>query len=301
MRNGRRGAGAKVQVRGSGTGGRSRRGTAWALAAVGIAALAGLGALPGAAVAEPRCSNGPADITIETDGGGGMTTLTTNGVAVFANGRSCGLLAPGVHVQVTRPPKGGVPSAPVTIDGSGPWGAGGGAPPRIDLQTARYESTRLVGTARDDRFTITNDGVAMHDSTGAQVLAVSLMGGRTVTVDGAAGSDQLAASNAARVAGGVTHPLAIVLSGGPGADVLSGSPFADWLDGGSGADTLRGGPGADTLVGGPGRDQLLGGDGADDFRARDRALDLVDGGPGSDRCLGPSRDRADRLVSIART
>ncbi len=73
------------------------------------------------------------------------------------------------------------------------------------------------------------------------------------------------------------------LEGGAGDDRLHGEEGADIILGGTGDDRVVGDEGNDRLTGGAGRDVLSGGDGNDVLFARDRARDVVKGGPGVDR------------------
>jgi Ca2+-binding RTX toxin-like protein len=73
----------------------------------------------------------------------------------------------------------------------------------------------------------------------------------------------------------------------------------DNLYGGGGDDVLEGGAGNDWLGGGAGFDRMFGNDGNDTFFARDNgAMDLIDGGAGSDRA---QIDPTDMLTSIEST
>jgi Ca2+-binding RTX toxin-like protein len=105
-----------------------------------------------------------------------------------------------------------------------------------------------------------------------------------------------AAANAAEIDG---TPGADRLGGGAGRDAIDGRGGADVIVGRGGFDRLRGGRGPDRIIGGPGRDRLIGGPGRDEFntgpgghvtgadgvdriRARDRAPDQIQCGPGFD-------------------
>jgi class 3 adenylate cyclase len=71
------------------------------------------------------------------------------------------------------------------------------------------------------------------------------------------------------------------ISGGPGNDELRAYYGRDVVRGEEGNDFLTGGPGADRLVGGPGNDRLLG----------DSGRDRLKGGPGADTCVDDPHDR----------
>lgn len=193
--------------------------------------------------------------------------------------------------------------------------------------------TRLEGGAGEDRATITLDttgptvstigattagGLAGTLATGdgvsfagiehlvaqlgagrdrVTVTGVALADGRTVTLDGGAGSDALvldfsaalrsvttdvAPDGVLRVGGGTFRGFeSIDLIGSGAADTLVGGPGGGTLDGGAGNDVLRGGIGSDTLQGGTGDDQLEGGLGAD-WLFGGLGADRLDGGAGDD-------------------
>lgn len=86
---------------------------------------------------------------------------------------------------------------------------------------------------------------------------------------------------------------------GDGDDFVCEAPGdAANVDGGSGNDQIKGGPGSDELQGGLGDDRLLGGeemfgdDGNDYLRAPNSSGGwALDGGPGTDTCVGEANDR----------
>ncbi|MDE2620343.1 MAG: hypothetical protein KGL54_09300 [Sphingomonadales bacterium] len=139
----------------------------------------------------------------------------------------------------------------------------------------------------------------------ATVTGAALIDGRTVTLDGGAGSDALVLDFSAalggvttdvgsdgvlRVGGGTFRSFETIdLIGSGAADTLVGGPGGGTLDGGGGNDVLRGGIGSDTLRGGAGNDWLEGGAGND---ALDGGLgaDSLFGGLGSDRLDGGAGD-----------
>jgi Ca2+-binding RTX toxin-like protein len=96
----------------------------------------------------------------------------------------------------------------------------------------------------------------------------------------------------------------LIAWGGDGDDSLAGGPTSDKLFAGAGSDTVSGGAGNDLLNGGSGADFLYGG--ADDDRlfagggcARgDNALDVLDGGSGTDTGYHVLRPPGDTRISI---
>jgi len=152
-------------------------------------------------------------------------------------------------------------------------------------------------------------GATLNNSTSTTTLVAGAPPGeRKCTITGTSGDDVLAGTPGNDVICGLSGDDRIyggggddVLYGDSGNDVLNGEEGADRLDGGVGDDKLYGGEGndvelggvgadrvvgdegADRLTGGAGRDVLNGGDGDDFLDARDRARDVVKGGPGTDR------------------
>jgi hypothetical protein len=93
------------------------------------------------------------------------------------------------------------------------------------------------------------------------------------------------------------------MTGGPGDDVLDGGPGDDSLDGIADDDTLIGGEGRDLIedLSPSDSDRLFGDGGDDELNATDGdGGDVVDGGPGRDRCSGDVRDTF-RNCEIGRT
>lgn len=122
--------------------------------------------------------------------------------------------------------------------------------------------------------------------------------GKTATIVGTAGADNLKGTSGADVIVGLGGKDTIssrggkdLICGGTGDDRLSGGSGYDTLSGGNGHDTLSGGAGKDTLSGGNGNDRLTGGAGRDLIKGG-KGRDRLSGGPGRDRLLGgPGRDR----------
>lgn len=87
--------------------------------------------------------------------------------------------------------------------------------------------------------------------------------GRTATIEGTSGDDQLAGT-----------PNADVIVGGGGDDVISGGDGNDVICGGGGIDALFGEAGRDVVAGDGGRDQVSGGAGDDEILGG-KGLDFV--------------------------
>jgi RTX calcium-binding nonapeptide repeat (4 copies) len=82
-----------------------------------------------------------------------------------------------------------------------------------------------------------------------------------------------------------------ILNGTRGNDVICAYGGRDVVNGGGGHDLIYGGPGRDRITGGRGLDTLYGNGGRDRLNARDRRLDVVNGGDGNDRARVDGRDR----------
>jgi Ca2+-binding RTX toxin-like protein len=76
-----------------------------------------------------------------------------------------------------------------------------------------------------------------------------------------------------------------VLLGEAGDDNLLGGRGNDTLYGGDGNDSLTGNAGNDSIVGNLGADYILAGEGNDFIHARDKTVDRVIGGPGTDTAV----------------
>ena len=83
-------------------------------------------------------------------------------------------------------------------------------------------------------------------------------------------------------------------------DVICGFGGIDTIDGRGGHDVLYGGTSDDTLIGGSGPDWLFGGEGNDTLLAIDAEVDVVDGGPGSDRAATDPADVVSSADGIRR-
>ena len=122
------------------------------------------------------------------------------------------------------------------------------------------DSVLIEGGSIDDRFALSTAGgvlTAARSAIGGSALYSVLIGqgvraeGDGVTVDGAAGDDQVDAED-------VTANLAaLTLMGSAGNDTLFGTGFQDVLDGGDGNDTYTGGDALDTFFDSGGTDTLI--------------------------------------------
>ena len=91
-----------------------------------------------------------------------------------------------------------------------------------------------------------------------------------------------------------------------GGDVVNGGPRFDELCAGAGRDEIRGGRGADAIGWcgsiSTGIDRYFGGPGDDSIRSDDypeqTSADVVDGGPGTDRCLIDPEDTATNCETV---
>ena len=82
------------------------------------------------------------------------------------------------------------------------------------------------------------------------------------------------------------------LAGGGHDDTIFGLGGNDTLLGGAGDDRIYGGSGRDVITGGSGADRLFGGRGSDTIFAADGERDIIDCGPGNDRAVVDSVDKA---------
>ncbi|MBI1352685.1 MAG: hypothetical protein GC156_16415 [Actinomycetales bacterium] len=140
------------------------------------------------------------------------------------------------------------------------------------------------------------DGEAGNDVLNGENHDDTIFGGEGAdTIDGGAGDDQIdGGAGNDQIDGGDSKD---VLVGGPGSDRIDGGRGKDQIDGGPGNDLLLGGPDNDLIVGGIGRDTLRGDAGNDTLRAAPDgpALDIVDGGPGTDTA---TVDRLDVVTAV---
>ncbi len=103
----------------------------------------------------------------------------------------------------------------------------------------------IQGTSADDRVVIDPTEVRVND------LSMAVGGFERLSVDSAAGNDQMQARGAGS--------MRLVMAGGTGDDIMLASASPAVMLGGAGNDQLVGGVGRDLLVGGPGEDLLQGG------------------------------------------
>lgn len=157
----------------------------------------------------------------------------------------------------------------------------------VKLQGTESESLIFALRANNDVATLQETGGAdgkmkLAAGTAAMSPEFSVLGIKTLTVDGLAGNDKLTLKSVDPAFEGTA-----VLIGNEGNDTLDATNFtanarlkgdagADKLTGGNGNDVLIGGDGSDTLLGAAGNDTLYGGSGNDS----------VNGGVGDDVMLG---------------
>ncbi|WP_284619325.1 calcium-binding protein [Aquabacterium humicola] len=249
-----------------------------------------------------RFSWDPGDGSDVIEGGSGTDVLQLNGSAIY---EQFVLGANGARLRLTRD------IGSIVLDAD-------------DVETVeiralggtdRITVEPLAGTdVRDVRVDLTafgggGDGavdvVAVHGTTGADVVSFSVANGVTtvlglttrVHVSGAEqGSDvlQLVLGEGGDVltgAGLVAGTAYLAVDGGAGNDKLTGSASADTLAGGDGTDLLTGGLGDDWLYGDAGDDRIqwTAGDGND----------LVDGGEGFDVVVVDGSGLADKVIVTA--
>lgn len=177
-----------------------------------------------------------------------------------------------------------------------------GAVDERSAEVCWYEPTTIVGTSG-------NDVIRPRQSPGEDVFA--MLGGADRVhaghggdfVCGNVGSDIVYGDTGGDTLRGASDDD--VLLGMGGRDRLSGGVGDDYLDGGALRDTAHAGAGDDTVVAREGRDALLGREGNDRLDAADSSHnDLINGGPGFDRCRFDQGDwvlrcEVERVVSDA--
>lgn len=163
----------------------------------------------------------------------------------------------------------------------------------IVVRTTRdgdLSNTATVSTTDPDPNTL-NDS----DTEATRVVAppaAPACGGKTATVVGTGGDDQLVGTAGRDVIAGLGGNDTItglggndIVCGAGGQDSIRGQGGRDTIRGGAGNDNLRGGRDADVLRGGGGDDVLRGGGGNDLLRGGG-GRDSLGGGGGDDGCRG---------------
>lgn len=142
--------------------------------------------------------------------------------------------------------------------------------------------------------------------------------GSAYLIDGKGGSDRIVVHSGSLLLGGDgndridarTGDAALEIHGGNGNDVIYGTAFDDTIFGESGRDALFGLVGNDTLDGGDDNDYIEGNEGVDTilgnlgnlgddaFYTRDRALDFIYGGDGTDTLKGDATEAVVDSVEV---
>jgi Ca2+-binding RTX toxin-like protein len=147
-----------------------------------------------------------------------------------------------------------------------------------NILTGNAAANTLTGNGGDDKLIGGAGNDTMIGGEGDDVYVVDVAGD-VVTEAASAGLDRVETALPAYTLGANVENLvytgALAFSG-------TGNGLANDIKGGNANDTLTGGLGNDTLSGGSGSDSLLGGDGDDALSAGTGAIDVVDGGLGSD-------------------
>ena len=142
-------------------------------------------------------------------------------------------------------------------------------------------NTQLVGRGTDGLDAVETAHLVGGSSN--NVISASLFTLGQVTLDGAAGDDNLTGgSQDDSIIAGDGNDVA---NGRGGNDMMSGGDGNDDFTGGGGDDTMLGEAGNDSLNGQGGRDSILGADG-DDWLYGNGSPDTVTGGRGDDQVLG---------------
>ncbi|HVO52781.1 MAG TPA: hypothetical protein VMT37_00055 [Solirubrobacterales bacterium] len=254
--------------------------TAWALLAIGAAALAlGLSGLgrASAQVLEARAS-----------GAMRIAGSNANGAILTASG-----LAPGQSAQgLVEIRDAGSKPATLKLAATNLQQGGGGAPIGPALQLVVRDVSRasdaIVYSGR-----LTGLGTIQ---VGALAAGERRRYSFEATLPDSGLLDNALAGAWARLdfrwtlTGATVRPCLTRLSGDGGPNRIVGTVGGDRISGGAGADRLIGGDGDDCIDGGAGRDRISGGDGDDRISARDGFADVVDCGPGEDVATVDSKD-----------
>jgi Ca2+-binding RTX toxin-like protein len=156
----------------------------------------------------------------------------------------------------------------------------------VSLNVAGGNTVKTLSLLDEETITVTVSGSGTGTITTlnvADVTAMTLSGGNTLTVTTLSGGVKLASIDASAatvaatinssasmvdmtVSGNANSSGALVFTTGAGTDTITGSNVGDTLTAGIGNDTISGFAGADTLVGGLGNDTVTGGSGEDIIR-----------------------------------
>ncbi len=166
-----------------------------------------------------------------------------------------------------------------------------------DLLDGGNGSDTLIGSYGNDFLYGGNGNDTLDGGSGSDLLGGgngddTLIGGAGLDIlGGENGNDTLDAGDGDDFLDGGTGND--IMTAGPGADKMYGENGNDTLDGGDGNDLIIGANGNDILIGGLGADKLYGENGNDQFHASqanscasDGAVDIVDGGSGTDTAKG---------------
>jgi Ca2+-binding RTX toxin-like protein len=159
---------------------------------------------------------------------------------------------------------------------------------------------RARGTAGNDTFHVVRTGFDdVRVTVNATVRTFDMDDFGNIFFHGADGNDTMT------VAAGVPEEVTMFgdagddhLTGNEGTNILVGGAGNDTLNGGGGNDRLEGGDGDDTLTGGAGSDSMDGGNDNDTFFARDNTVDILDGGPGTDRSQHDASDERTGIEQV---
>lgn len=188
---------------------------------------------------------------------------------------------------------------------------GGGIPhPDVDLATLTAATGRWLVGQREDQGGFALGRIPDIDGDGVAELLVGAIGADPRSRGYLPGAAYLVPSRTQPH--GLTRQgteandvfdgggLADTLRSGLGDDAVFGGGGNDVVDGQTGDDLVEGGDGDDIVRGGTGRDRLYGGPGDDTIDAHDRAVDIVDCGPGVDTATVDTKDRVTHCEHVTR-